>query len=157
MIRSLEAADSENPCIRVARLPGLAFRYRLTTTWQAISHVKNVRGFTLDAHASRPQFEFDDVKRRVSRGEIFDSSIVDLEKSGVPAQWTSSFGPEVCLQSVDEYVRSTFDIDKILSLRQSHSVMRWCPGEPDKPLRIVIGRSSLPPGKRGNTLRPKAQ
>ena len=114
-------------------------------------------GFTLDAQASRPQFEFNDMKRRVSRGKIFDSSIVDVEKSDVPAQWTSSFSPEVCLQSVDEYVRSAFDVNKILSSRQSHSVLRWCPREPDKPLRIVIGRSSLPPGKRGNTPRPKAQ
>ena len=86
---------------------------------------------TLDAHTSRPLLDFDDVKRWVPRGKIFDSSIVDVETSDRPTHGASSFGPEVCLQSVDEYVRSTHDID-ISSFWQNHPVQCWDVREPDQ-------------------------
>ena len=76
---------------------------------------------TLDAHTSRRLLEFDDVKRWVLRGKIFDLSIVNVETSDRPTHGASSFGPEVCLQSVDEYVRSTLYVD-ISSFGQNHSV-----------------------------------
>ena len=76
---------------------------------------------TLDAHTSRRLLEFDDVKRWVLRGKIFDSSIVDVETGDGPAYGASSLGPEVCLQSIDEYVCSALDVD-LSFFRQNHSV-----------------------------------
>jgi len=81
------------------------------------------------------------VKRRVARGKIFDSPIVDVEKGDFPAYWTSSFGPEVCLQSVNEYVCSTFDEDKIFSSRR---VIRYGVGSLENPTSLIASLSDVP-------------
>ena len=50
---------------------------------------------------------------------MFDSSIVNVETGDGPAYGASSFRPEICPESVDEYIRSTLDVDISLSPGES--------------------------------------
>ncbi len=44
-------------------------------------------------------------------GKIFDSLVGDAEPGDSPADGASSFGLEVRIQSVKEYVRATLEVD----------------------------------------------
>jgi hypothetical protein len=70
---------------------------------------------------SVPHSEFDYVKNWVLGREIFDSPLGNVETGHISANGASSLSPEVNLQPVEKYVRSTLDID-IPSLRQNHTV-----------------------------------
>ncbi len=65
--------------------------------------------------------EFDYVKHWVLGRKIFDSPLDNVEAGHIPANRASSLSPEVNLQPVEKYIRSTLDID-ISSLRQNHKV-----------------------------------
>ncbi len=65
--------------------------------------------------------EFEYMKCRVLRGEIFDSLLDDVETGESPSYGALSLSLEVSLEPVEEYVRSTLDVD-ISSLRQDHPV-----------------------------------
>ncbi len=79
----------------------------------------------VDSHSTPtcpgPISEFDYVKRWVLRVKILDSPLDDVETGYILAYRASSLSLEVGLQPVEEYVRSTLDVD-ISSLRESHTV-----------------------------------
>ena len=70
---------------------------------------------------SRSHFEFDYVKHWVLGRKIFDSPLDNVETGHIPTNGASSLRPEVSLQPVEKYVRSTLEIDTS-SLRQNHTV-----------------------------------
>jgi hypothetical protein len=70
---------------------------------------------------SRPHFDFEYVKHWILGYKIFDSPLDKVETGHTPANGASSLSPEVSLQPVEKYVRSTFGIN-ISPLRQNHTV-----------------------------------
>src|SRR6266568_7720441 len=86
---------------------------------QAVFLVKDLGCIAYDVQASLSQLNFDNVKRWVLGGKIFDSFIVNVETSDRPAYGAPSLGPKIRFQSIDEYVRSTSYVD-ISSIRQNH-------------------------------------